>query len=202
MSAAPPMLPALLPTAEVDQRLIQLAEHRMLSPARQAEYELRLVGSTVLPQRQVIARTKYGTWLFVDHVEDPTAHHYRGKIPIPEEQYAKLAVLDQAGVRPDVVWLGHEVHDDWREGEPVPVPAPRHLREKDQRLKVRLAKGTELFLKGAGATLALAAAPLAVGAAAIGAGAGAGLDPIVFGGVRHPQAPVVMWVALAQWEWE
>jgi hypothetical protein len=169
----------------------------MLAPARESGYELRLLGATVLPQRQVIARSPHGTWMFVDHVADPTAERYRGKIPIPAEQHARLAALDRAGVRPDLVWLGHELPDSWREGHPVPVPAPAQLREKDQRLTARLRTATRLFLRGAGATLAVATTPLAAAAAL-----GAGLDPIVLGGVRHPEAPVVEWALLAQWDWE
>jgi hypothetical protein len=30
---------------------------------------------------------------------------------------------------------------------------------------------------------------------------GAGADPIVLGGVVAPDAPVVEWALLAQWEW-
>ncbi len=44
-----------------------------------------------------------------------------------------------------------------------------------------------------------------VGQTAAGAMAGValiGLDPIVFGGVRHPTAPAVQWAVLAQWNWE
>lgn len=202
MANVPSLLPAPQLPKAIEHRLTDLAERRMLSPARQAHYELRLVGATVLPQRQVIARTQYGTWLFVSHVEDPTARQYRGRIPIPAEQYRKLVELDRVGVVPDLVWLGHQQPDSWQEGDRVYVPAPRELREKDQRLELRLARGTELFVKRAGATLALAAAaPLAVGAAAVGA-LGAGLDPIILGGVRHPTLPVVQWVLLAQWEWE
>jgi hypothetical protein len=184
-------------TADVEPRLVELAERRMLSPARELGYELRLVGATVLPQRQVIARTSQGAWLFVDHVEDPTAEQYQGKLPIPADQHTRLTELYRAGVRPDLVWLGHELPATWREGAPIPklVPPPRHLREKDQRLTQRLRVATELFLKAIGATLSV---PFAVA----GAIAEAGLDPIVLGGVRHPQAPVVQWVLLAQWEWE
>lgn len=201
MATVPSLLPVPRPSTEVAHRLADLAEQKMLAPARLAQYELRLVGATVLPQRQVIARTKHGTWLFVNHVEDPTARRYGGNIPIPATEYAKLELLDQVGVRPDVVWLGHQVPDTWQAGQPVPVPAPRQLREKDQRLELGIARGTELFLKGAGGVLTTAAAaPLALGAAMLSAGVG--LDPIVFGGVVHPQAPVVMWAALAQWEWE
>jgi hypothetical protein len=191
------LLPAPRLSADIEPRLIELAEQRMLSPARRHGYEVRLLGATVLPQRQVIARTSQGAWLFVDHVEDPTARQYKGKIPIPAEQHARLTALDRAGVHPDVVWLGHQLPATWREGDPIPqlVPAPRHLREKDQRLTQRLRVATELCLKGIGALLS---APVAVA----GAIAEAGLDPIVLGGVRHPEAPVVQWVLLAQWDWE
>jgi hypothetical protein len=191
------LLPAPRLAAGVEPRLVELAERRMLSPARELGYELRLVGATVLPQWQVIARTSQGAWLFVDHVEDPTAEQYRGKIPVPAGQHARLMELYGGGVRPDLVWLGHELPATWREGDPIPrlVPPPRHLREKDQRLIQRLGVATRLLLKVVGATLSV---PFAVA----GAIAEAGLDPIVLGGVRHPDAPVVQWVLLAQWEWE
>lgn len=198
-----PLLPAPRPGADVAPRLLELAEQRMLSPARERGYELRLLGATVLPQRQIIARTQTGAWLFVDNVEDPTATQYGGKLPIPAEQHARLTALDQAGVRPDVVWLGHELPTTYRDHDPIPelVPTPPHLREKDERLTQRLRVATTLFLKGAGATLGAAAAlPLAAGSAVVGAVAS--LDPIVLGGVRHPDYPVVQWALLAQWEWE
>lgn len=191
------LLPPPRLSAEMEPRLMELAEQRMLSPAREHGYELRLLGATLLPQRQVIARTSQGAWLFVDHVEDPTAEQYDGKIPIPAEQHARLRALEAATVRPDVVWLGHQLPATWHEGDPIPqlVPPPRHLREKDERLTQRLRVATELFLKGAAALLST---PFVVA----GAIAEAGLDPIVLGGVRHPKASVVQWVLLAQWKWE
>ncbi len=189
------LLPAPRLGSKLEPRLRERAERQMLSPARERGYELRLLGATVLPQRQVIVRSQWGTWMFVDHLEDPTAELYAGHIPIPAEQHARLVELDRAGVDPDVVWLGHELPEHWREGEPVPVPAPAHIREKDQRLIERLGFATKLFLTGAAGTLGLAAAPLAL--AALGAGA----DPIVLGGVVAPDAPVVQWALLAQWEW-
>jgi hypothetical protein len=201
MSDVPILLPTPRLSADIEPRLNELAERKMLSPAREAGYELRLVGATVLPQRQVIARTKYGAWLFVNHADDPTANRYKGNVPVPAEQHERLAELDRVGVCPDLLWLGHELPATWQEGDLVPVPAPRHLREKDHRLTQRLKTGTELFLKGAGATLTVAAtAPIALGAAVLAAGAG--LDPIILGGAEHPDYPVVQWVLLAQWEWE
>jgi hypothetical protein len=197
VASVPSLLPSPRLPAAIQPALLERAEHRMLSPARRAGYELSLVGATVLPQRQVITRTQWGTWLFVDHVEDPTAQQYKGKIPIPAAQHEKLVRLDQFGVSPDVVWLGHQQPTGWEEGDPVVVPPPRQLRENDQRLTLQLQKTTSLFLKGAAGLMTAAAAPLALTAAV-----GAGLDPIVLGGVRHQEYPVVQWVLLAQWEWE
>ncbi len=197
------LLPAPPGDASVSRELADRAEMRMLSPARQRGYELRLVGATVLPRRQVIARSEWGTWLFVDHVEDPTAYEYDGKIPIPATEHAKLTDLAQAGVRPDLLWIAHQLPAEWKEGDAIPqlVPAPAHLREKDERLVRRLTTASKLFLGACGALLAAAAAPLAF-AAVPAAAIGAGLDPIVLGGVRHPEVPAVQWALLAQWQWE
>ena len=66
------LLPAPRLSAEVSTYMAELAERRMLSPARARGYELRLLGATVLPHGQVITRDRWGTWLFVDHANDPT----------------------------------------------------------------------------------------------------------------------------------
>jgi hypothetical protein len=180
-----PPLPIPLPSGDMDRPLTVLVEHRMLAPARRAGYGLRLVGATVLPQRQRITRTQWGTWEFVDHVDDPTAEQYGGRIPIPADQITRLAELYQAGVNPQFVWLGHQLPDNYQEGDPL-VPELREMREKDERLRLWFASLTNL----------------AKGTAASIAAAGAGLDPIIFGGVQHPELPIVGWCVLAQWDWE
>jgi hypothetical protein len=196
-----PLLPSPRTNKAVRASLLDLTEERVLSPARRAGYELRLVGATVLPQRQVIAQTQWGKWLFVNHAEDPTAMGYGGKIPVPAEHLDKLVRIDRAGAHLDHVWLGHQLADIWQEGDAVPVPTPRELREKDERLQLHIARAAKLYLRGAGALVtAAAAAPLAFGGGL--ASLGAGFDPIVLGGVQHPDYPVVQWVLLAQWEWE
>jgi hypothetical protein len=197
--SATSLLPAPRLSADLESRLIERAECQVLSPARERGYELLLLGATVLPQRQVIARTEHGTWLFVDHLDDPTAREYDGKIPIPAAEHAQLTDLHEAGVRPDLVWLGHELPQAWEDGDAIPqlVPVPAHLRERDQRLVRWLTEGSKLFLRASAALTAAALSPLAIAAAA-----GSGLDPLVLGGVRHPELPVVQWVLLAQWEWD
>lgn len=183
-----PPLPAPLPGDDIDRPLAALMEHRMLAPARRAGYELRLVGATVLPQRQTIERTKWGTWLFVDPLEDPTAREYHGRIPIPKEQLTKLTEIHRQGAHADVIRMAHQLPDSYRIGDPLPqlVPDRPDIREKDERLRLWLTKAGDIF-KGAAASLAAT---------------GAGLDPIILGGVKHPERPVVGWCVLAQWEWK
>jgi hypothetical protein len=197
MSAQTPLLPAPRVSTQVQRTLFELAEARVLEPGRRAGYELRLLGATVLPQRQVIATTQHGKWLFVDHVDDPTAKLYRGKIPVPRDEHNKMVNLDRHGAYLDYAWMGHQLPTEWQEGDPVPVPVPRQLREKDEKLTLWLNRAVEVFAMAAGGLLAVAASPLAIGAVA-----GAGFDPIVLGGVRHPEEPIVLWTLLAQWEWE
>jgi hypothetical protein len=193
-----PLLPAPRMSANVERRLTDLVEERMLTPAREAGYELALVGATVLPQHQTIAKTERGSWLFVDHVEDPTAGEYGGQLPVPPREFDHLIDLDRIGVRPQLVWIGHQLPADYRDGDPIPrlVPPPRQLREKDQRLTLRLGAAARMW----GAALgAMVVAPVAASVAALGA---IGTDPIIFGGVRHPEQPVVAWCVLCSWDWE
>jgi hypothetical protein len=193
------LLPAPQMSADVERNLVELAEQRMLAPARQAGHEMRLVGATVLPQGQTITQTAHGTWLFVDQADDPTATEYKGRIPVPDDQIPRLIEIGHYGFRPDFVCVGHELPENYRIGDPIPqlVPPPRELRELDERLTHILTKLMRLFFKIVRTILAAAAgAPVAVAAGLTG------LDPIIFGGVKHPDLPIVMWCAIAQWEWE
>jgi hypothetical protein len=182
------LLPAPTVDAEVRGYLDALTRERILEPAENAGVELPEFGLSVLPTRQTIVRTKEGAWLFVDSRNDPTAQEYGGRIPVPAIQQQRLAALSRAGVRPDHVWLAHELPAGW-DGMHLPqlVPAPVRLREHDGALLDKV-RG---FLSG-------------VGEAAVGFGAlvAEGLDPIVLGGVQHPTVSVVNWVVLAQWTWD
>jgi hypothetical protein len=198
MEMAVPLLPIPRLSAEVKRTLCDLADERMIHPASEAGHELALLGATVLPQRQTIARTEHGNWLLVDHVDDPTADEYGGALPVPAEELGRLQTLDEAGVRPQLAWLGHQLPADYVDGDPIPrlVPPPRELREKDERLTIALTRARSLLLTGLGgmlaATAALPLAPLAL----------IGSDPVIFGGVRHPQLPIVAWSVLCSWTWE
>jgi hypothetical protein len=193
------LLPSLDPAAT--RTLSRRADTRLLTPAREHGYELRLLGATVLPRGQVIHRTRQGAWLLTEYKHDPTAASYGGRIPIPAEPHARLTALAAAGVAPDHVWLAHQLPEDWQPGQPadVLVPDPRHLRERDENL-----------MRGLTAASRTAVRVLAVGGLALGAMAlaplamldGVGLDPVVLGGVQRPELPVVVWVELARWEWQ
>lgn len=208
MPDVPSLLPAPRLTTDVERSLVELAEYRMLMPARAAGHELTFVGVTGPPQHESIYRNDWGTWQFVDHVKDPTAKEYatvfrrQGGIPIPERQLTWLRELDGCGVNPQLVWIVHQLPDDYRDGDPQPrlVPTPHELREKDEQLVLQLATATRVFLKSVAMTLAGAVtAPLSVAAVTA---AGVGADPLIFGGVQHPELPAVAWCLLAQWEWE
>jgi hypothetical protein len=181
-----PPAPGLDP--EVRAYLATLTRQRILEPAENAGFGLPLFGASVLPQEQTICRTSHGTWLFVDNRDDPTAAEYDGKIPVPAVQDERLRALARAGVRPDHLWLAHQLPADWdRTKLPRLVPAPAPLRQRDEQLLEQV-RG---FFSGLG--------QMALG---LGAVLGAGLDPLVLGGVQHPSLPVVDWVVLAQWSWD
>jgi hypothetical protein len=195
MSTTTKPTPAIAVSASAT--LAERAVNRMLSPAARAGLGLTVAGTTVLPREREICRSEHGDWLFVSYQDDPTAKYYGGKIPVPTAERQRLAALKDAGVRPDLIWLAHELPVGWDETQQLPnlVPVPPHLRRHDEAL-TRTLRNTAM---AAGLLAATAiAAPLAIGAVAI---AGM-LDPIVLGGVKHPNLPVVQWAVLAQWTWE
>jgi len=193
-----PLLPAPRMGVEVERALWKLADERMLAPAREAGYTLAVLGATSLPTERSVAETDHGKWLFVNHLDDPTADEYAGDLPIPPDQLEHLAALDAVGVNPQLAWIGHQLPEDYRIGDPIPrlVPPPRELRERDQRLALTLGSIARVWAMTLGA---LIAAPAAAGVAALSL---VGTDPIIFGGVRHPEQPVVAWCVLCSWDWE
>lgn len=173
---------------------MELVEQRLALPARRVGYELRAIGPSAVPERSGPVWTPAGPWWLNSHLNDPTAEEFKGKIPVPPEQIARLQKLNEAGVRPDHLWLAHELPSGYKGGDPLPqlVPPPKHLREKDERLTVVLKRAAKALGMVAGTTLAIAASPIAL----------IGADPIILGGVEHPTEPIVGWCILCQWNWE
>jgi hypothetical protein len=190
------ILPA--PTLQADARsvLADLVLRRMLEPASAGGLELTTTEPTLVPSQTEVCWTASGAWLLVAPSQDPTSRNRDRRIPVPMAEEMRLALLEVAGVEPDLVWLAHQLPATWAEGEAIPdlVPAPPRLRHIDEMLlgPVRGAKKLASLIKIAGRSLP----------AGLTAIAEVGLDPVVLGGVVHPSLPVVQWAILAEWTWD
>ncbi|MEX2448115.1 MAG: hypothetical protein WD404_05150 [Solirubrobacterales bacterium] len=175
--------------------LAGLVEQRLLTPAASIGIELPVIGVSEVPDRPVLAYAGDRPWYFCDHIEDPTARRLDGYIPVPEAEHQRLVFLRDAGVRPDLVWLGHELPPDWREDEELPdlvppdvrpVVRPGTLTVGGQQRAVQVVRGvvdgTLGRLRAFGSALER-------------------LDPIVLGGVTDADGEQVAWVELARWTW-
>lgn len=186
------------------QRLMAETNRRMLRPARSVGCHLRPIGVSRPPRgrvRETIA-TDTGPWLLVDYRDDPVVQQ-RGDLPVPPTVLTDLKRLRKTTFDPDLILIGHQQKPGWLDGDPIaPVPAPRHLRELDERIRQRLEFGSELLFRGLGGLLLIAASPLALGAVIFSGSGGVGLDPIVIGGVAHPELPLIEWVMICKWSYE
>jgi hypothetical protein len=201
-------LSILSPLADEPELLAELDQpirRQLLDPARTIGEELKIIGITPIPSRPLIQRTLQGTWIFAaDYLADPGLGQ-DGAIAVPEAELHRLYALRDAGIAPDLIWIGHELPSTWRPKQPLPaiVPDARRYRQLDQQLErlVSTAITTSLrVVRGTGRAGA-ALGTLGLGLAeAIGSGL-AELDPVVLGGVRHRQQPVAAWAVLAQWRW-
>ena len=178
----------------------------LLDPARSiGRDDVELVGITEIPRHPIVRQTENGMWFFAaDYLADPGLAR-DGGIAIPRKELARLAALREAGVRPDLIWIAHELPAGWNPELPLPalVPDPPLMRDLDsglERFVVATTSASVQVARGIAIGLALGVG-LAVGVAA-GSVALVGLDPVVLGGVRHPDRPVVAWANLAEWVWE
>jgi hypothetical protein len=143
-------------------------------------------------------------WLAVPRALDPAAAQHGGAMPTPPEvceRIMRLAASPEFDC--DDVVVVHEMPPGLKPGEPIPdlVPkaSPRLSGEKVVELSALPLRLARTALEG------MAVASLAVGSAALLTGAGvagaAALDPILLGGVRHPELPLVGWQEIARWAW-
>lgn len=181
-------------------------ESMLLEPARRiGRHDIAVIGVTEIPKQPIIRKTNNGTWFFAAPYLDDPGLARDGAIAIPEVELHRLIALRDAGVRCDLIWIGHEVPADWKPGQPLPdlVPAPANIRRLDANLE-RLMRGTAIATAGVAAGVALAAGAgvgLALGAA-VAPFALIGLDPVILAGVKHPTEPVAAWAPLAAWNWD
>jgi hypothetical protein len=186
-------------------------ELRMLQPAREIRREIQPIGVSRLPVGRM-NETVYspdGPWKIVDVRDDPGRTDRRGradsrgKMPVPVDLITMLREWHAANARPHYLVIAHQLPSTWREGDPLPpIPTPRRLREKDERLTRQLEMGSRLLLGVVGGLFLAPLAPLAIGAAALSGVGGVGADPVIFAGVRHPELPLVEWCYVCSWEWD
>lgn len=193
----------LLP-AEREGLLIELEEplrRLLLDPARSiGRDDIEVVSVTDVPRGPMVRRTENGSWFFAsDFLEDPGLAR-DGGIAIPDNELQKLRALRDAGLRPDLIWIAHELPPEWTPNQPLPdlVPDPPNIRTLDETLERFVRTTTKVSFEvvrgvaiGVGLGVGLALSPIAL----------IGLDPVILAGVRHPERPYAAWVKLAQWEW-
>ena len=187
--------------ARLELELAEPLRRLLLDPARSiGRDDIDFVGVTRIPREPMIQQTRNGTWFFAcDFFDDPGLAR-DGGIAIPDLELRRLHALRDAGVKPDLIWIAHELPRGWTPGQPLPalVPDAPHIRRLDETLErfVRVTTRTSFQVLrgvtiGVGVGVGLALAPLAA----------VGLDPVILAGIRHPEQPVAAWVKLAQWDW-
>ena len=189
--------------------LIERTEESLLAPARRAQLELPVIGTSEEPHGDVYWQDPTSQWwLFSHHLSDPTAEQYGGVV-VPEEQREKLVRLLREGFSPDLVWVGHELPARWSPGETLPdlvpaAPASTALAIGGGSIKPELSAGSAQAAVTIGRSAFKVTKTLVVGAATVGLALGATmaeLDPIIIAGVRHPDLGAVTWVEVTRWSW-
>lgn len=194
--------------------LLPLLEERLLRPARAANQDVEVIGTSEAPEGEFLWQAPTERWwVFNDHRDDPTVAQYGGVV-VPADVKERLLRLLAEGFAPDLILIGHEMPDRWKPGDPVPelvpvstptLPAagaatpvlPRLVTSQTSRdvgvgaLKV----GKAAFLGGLALGVLTGQVVAAVAAAA------AQLDPVIVAGVRAPGASYATWVEVARWEW-
>jgi hypothetical protein len=188
----------LRPSPALERQL----ERRVLAPARKLGEDLPLVAITEPPPPvSIMHPPQGGTWIAAHADRDPVAMA-RGALHAPEAEIERLTKLYDAGMRPDLILVGHQLPGRWQPGDPVPAA---YLPGETSAVNRVLAAQTAAL--GFGLGLIQAAAGIGVGlvgAAAGGMGnlvdAAAALDPFVLAGIRDPQTGLVGLVYLGGWD--
>lgn len=190
----------------IREELEALVGRRIIGPAREIGYDdlPRRGFSEPLLDENWWQRPN-GDWLLATpRALDPVVEQWGGQMPAPPEVCEKLTALQRSGLSCEHVAVIHELPPGVKPGDPIPqlVPTARPAVSDAHALAWSRA-GLDLTLQAVRGTALLGAGAVAGGlalGAAVPALAG-DLDPILLGGVEHPDAPVVAWVELARWAW-
>jgi hypothetical protein len=177
---------------------------RVMAPAASIGADVPFLGILPIPDRPYVQRTNAGSFFFVSSYLDDPGLRRDGRIAIPKDHLLRLQQLRTAGVSVDEIWIGHQLPESWREGDAVPtlVPSPPLYRELDASMGHVIATGVAALgqaIRVGATTLLSVAGAVATGVA--GSVASVGTDPIILGGIRHPEHRSAAWVLLAKWDW-
>lgn len=191
-------------------------EERLYGPIAEAGYSAPPPVLTKRPAPLEVRYTNRETTLTAAHwARDPILTD-QGEIGAPDKELERLHRLDNAGIKPELVWVLRELPGTWRPNtRPPEMTGVTTRRDNEQRYlqtaATAFAVGREMLYVAAASAAAVVAGAVALGSIAIaGAAAGAraavtapladGLDPIVLGGIVHPETGAVAWVPLAAWD--
>lgn len=199
------------PQQELDElvrgELEALVGRRIIGPAKAIRYDLPERGCSEPLVGETWWQRPGGDWvLATPRALDPAAAQWGGNMPAPPKVCERIAKLHRHGVTCDHVAVAHELPAGVGPGDPLPDLVPRSAPSpRDQQAIAVSQAGLDLTVKAVRGVAVLAGAAAVGGVAVATAGVAAlgavELDPILLGGIEHPEVPAVAWVELARWAW-
>lgn len=181
----PSELEATAPAPTPSKELARRTEARILAPARAAGHQLHTLGTTDRPdQPAVVVRSPTRSWWLVEELDDIGSEPHDDTVMLSSNQHSKLLALASAGVRPDVIWMAHELPEPSDE-QPSPIesvtPSSDQQRGDDVWLDTGSASTPVNEISATTAALDRLAAPRS--------------EPVILGGIVHDD--LVQWVILS-----
>lgn len=201
---------------ELDERVRQeletLVGSRIIGPAKAIGYDLSARGFSEPLTAETWWQRPGGDWvLATPRALDPAVVQSGGQMPAPPEVCGRIAELHRHGVTCDHVAVLQVLPAGVGPGDPLPDLVPKGAPALGDEQAVALSQAAlDLAVQAVKGVAVLSGAAvaggLAVGAGGVAALGGlavgvARLDPILLGGIEHPEVPAVAWAELAHWEW-
>lgn len=186
--------------------------HRIVGPAKSIGYDLPARGFSEPLTGESWWQRPDGDWLLATPRSlDPAVAQSGGTMPAPPKVCERIVELHRAGVTCDHVAVVHELPMGVGPGDALPALVPQGTPALGDEQAVALSQaGLDLAVQAVRGVAVLSGAAIA-GGLAVGAGGvavlgaltvgAARLDPILLGGVEHPEIPAVAWAELARWAW-
>lgn len=203
-------------STELDDRtaheLELLVGRRIIGPARAIGHDLPTRGCSAPLTGECWLQRPDGDWLLATPRSlDPAVAQAGGTMPAPPKVCERIVELHRAGVTCDHVAVVHELPMGVGPGDALPALVPQGTPALGDEQAVALSQaGLDLAVQAVRGVAVLSGAAIAGGLAVGGGGVAvlgaltvgaARLDPILLGGIEHPEVPAVAWVELARWAW-